>query len=237
MPWRWEEQAENWVRWARSPNHDSYWDYGPAFHSLLPAPLGWTLEMGCGEGRVARDLQQRGYRVVGLDLSETLVKYAARADASSLYVRGNASSLPFANSSFDLVVAYNSLMDIEDMPGAVAEAARVLRSGGWMCVSITHPLNDAGRFASLEPDAPFVIEGSYLGKRDFEARFERDGLEMIFSGWAYPLEEYFSAFSEAELLVESLREPPAPPATVEKDPSERRWQRVPLFAHLRALKR
>jgi SAM-dependent methyltransferase len=236
MPWRWEEQAENWVRWARSPNHDSYWDYGPAFHSLLPAPIGWTLEMGCGEGRVARDLQQRGYRVVGLDLSETLIKYAAMADARSLYVRGNASSLPFASSSFDLVVAYNSLMDIEDMPGAVAEAARVLRSGGWMCISITHPLNDAGRFASSEPDAPFVIEGSYLGKRDFEARFEHDGMEMIFSGWAYPLEEYFSAFSEAGLLVESLREPPAPPEAVEKDPTERHWQRVPLFAQIRALK-
>jgi Methylase involved in ubiquinone/menaquinone biosynthesis len=192
--------------------------------------------MGCGEGRVARDLQQRGYRVVGLDLSETLIKYAAMADARSLYVRGNASSLPFASSSFDLVVAYNSLMDIEDMPGAVAEAARVLRSGGWMCISITHPLNDAGRFASSEPDAPFVIEGSYLGKRDFEARFEHDGMEMIFSGWAYPLEEYFSAFSEAGLLVESLREPPAPPETVEKDPTERHWQRVPLFAQIRALK-
>ena len=84
MPWRWEEQAENWVLWARSPNHDAFWDYAPAFYSLLPAPLGWTLELGCGEGRVVRDLQRRGYRVVGLELSETLVKYAARADASSL---------------------------------------------------------------------------------------------------------------------------------------------------------
>jgi ubiquinone/menaquinone biosynthesis C-methylase UbiE len=55
-----------------------------------------------------------------LELSET-VKYAAGADAGILYVRGNASSLPFADSSFDLVVADNSLMDIEDMHGAVAE--------------------------------------------------------------------------------------------------------------------
>ena len=38
------------------------------------------------------------------------------------------------------------------------------------------------------------------------------------------------------LLVESLREPPAPAEAVEKDPAERRWQRVPLFAQLRALK-
>ena len=59
---------------------------------------------------------------------------------------------------------------------------------------------------------------------------------MTFSGWAYSFEEYFSAFSEAGLLVESLREPPAPPQAVEKDPAEQRWQRVPLFAQLRALK-
>ena len=36
------------------------------------------------------------------------------------------SALPFDDRSFDLVVAYNSLMDFDDMPGAVSEAGRVL---------------------------------------------------------------------------------------------------------------
>lgn len=236
MPWRWEEQAENWVRWARSPNGDAFWDYAPSFYSLLPPPHGWTLELGCGEGRVVRDLVQGGHRVVGLELSETLVRYAAEADARGCYVQGNASALPFSDGSFDLVVAYNSLMDIEDMPGAVLETARVLSPGGRLCISVTHPLNDAGTFVRREGDAPFIIEGSYLGKRDFEATFERDGVEMIFSGWAYSFEDYFSAFEAAGLLTECLREPPAPDRAVEQDPAERRWQRVPLFAQIRALK-
>ena len=38
------------------------------------------------------------------------------------------------------------------------------------------PLADAGRFASRAPDAPFVIEGAYFGRRRFEGTFERDGL-------------------------------------------------------------
>src|SRR5512132_2899425 len=146
MPWRWEEQAENWVRWARSSNGDAFWDYAPSFDSLPPPAHGWTLELGCGEGRVVRDLVQGGHKVVGLELSETLVRYAAEADGRGCYVQGNASALPFSDGACDLGVAYNSLMDIEDMPGAVLETARVLSPGGRLCISVTHPLNDAGTF-------------------------------------------------------------------------------------------
>ncbi len=106
-----------------------------------------------------------------------------------------------------------------------------------MCISVTHPVADAGAFASREPHAAFVIEGSYLGKRDFEQRVERSGLEMTFSGWAYPMEAYFAAFEEARLLVESLREPAAPEADIRRDESEDRWRRIPNFLHIRALKR
>ena len=133
-------------------------------------------------------------------------------------------------------MAYNSLMDIEDMPGAVLESARVLSPGGRLCVSVTHPLNDAGAFSAREAGSPFVIEGSYLGKRDFEATFERDGLTMTFSGWAYSFDEYFAAFERAGLLTECLKEPPAPDQAVERDPTEERWQRVPMFAQIRAVK-
>src|SRR5512132_961493 len=115
MPWRWEERAENWVRWARSSNGDAFWDYAPSFYSLLPPPHGWTLELGCGEGRGVRDLVQGGHRVVGLELSEALVRYVAKADGRGCEVRGDASALRFSDGSYNLVVAYNSLMDIEDM--------------------------------------------------------------------------------------------------------------------------
>lgn len=235
MPWRWEEQAENWVRWARTPGHDAYWDYADAFFGLLPTPSGSVLEIGCGEGRVVRDLTSRGYRVIGVELSATLIGHAVAADPGGAYVRADAARLPFADATFDLVVAFNSLMDIADMPAAVHEAARVLQSGGRLCVSITHPIADAGAFRSRDPEAAFVIEGSYLEEREFELTFERDGLSMTFSGWEYPLQSYFQAFEVAGFLVERLREPPVPDQAVARDAAERRWQRIPNFLHLVAV--
>jgi tRNA G46 methylase TrmB len=89
MPWRWEEQAQNWIRWVGAGD-DSFRDYASSFFELLPSPRGVTLELGCGEGRVVRDLAARGYSVIGLELAETLVNQAARTDPGGTYVRADA---------------------------------------------------------------------------------------------------------------------------------------------------
>jgi ubiquinone/menaquinone biosynthesis C-methylase UbiE len=232
-----ERDAENWVRWARTPGFDAYWYYSPAFFDeIVLAPGRLTLEIGCGEGRVARDLKKRGHQVVGIDSSPTLLRYAQEADSDGRYELADAAALPFGDGSFDLVVAYNSLMDINDMPGAVKESARVLDMGGHLCISITHPLNDAGSFESDDPHAAFVIRDSYFGRRPFNGRFERDGLEMTFHGWMYALEDYVRALEAAGLVIERLREPPAGAAAVRHRPAYRRWQRVPMFLQFRAIK-
>ena len=232
-----EGQAESWLRWARTPGHDAYWQYRDAFFDdILPAPGRLTLEVGCGEGRVARDLAAHGHRVVALDASPTLLASAAAADPAGRYLVADAAALPFDNGCFDLVVAYNSLMDVDDMPAAVAEAARVLQPGRPLCVSVTHPTADAGRFQSTEPDAPFVIAGSYLGRHRVDEPFERDGLQMHFTGWRYPLEAYARALEDAGLLIDRLREPPAPATALTTRPGYERWQRLPNFLHLRAVK-
>ena len=140
----WEDRAESFIAWARTPNHDSYWLFRDSFFQLLPPPRRATLEIGCGEGRVCRDLRDRGHTVTGLDAAPTLVAAAVAADAQSTYLVGAAENLPFPDRSFDLVVAYNSLMDVDDMPGAVAEAARVLDRGGRFCICVTHPFRDSG---------------------------------------------------------------------------------------------
>jgi SAM-dependent methyltransferase len=207
----WESQAEKWAAWARAPGHDAYWhESGPALFELLPPPGRATLDLGCGEGRVARDLKTHGYDVVGIDAAPTLVRLAREADPGGEYRVADAAALPFEDGSFDLVVAFNSLMDIDDMPGAVREAARVLEVGGRMCACITHPMRDAGTYESRDPDAPFVIRGSYMDRRRFALTVARGGYEVEFRGWAYPLFTYTRAFEDAGFLVESLREPPDP---------------------------
>lgn len=234
----WEQEAENWVRWARTPGHDSYWYVRDQFFQhVVPPPRRATLDLGCGEGRVARDLRERGHRVVGLDVSPTLIRHARDADSANGLVVADAAALPFPSGTFDLVVAYNSLMDVADMPGSVREASRVLETGGRLCISVTHPINDAGVFADREPDAPFVIGGSYFGRRRFEQTFERNGLRLTFRGWCYPLEDYATALEEAGFVIERLREPKANEAALERfGASELRWRRVPMFLYLLARK-
>ena len=171
----WEPEAENWLLWARTPGHDAYWHYRDSFFSAIVPPAGrLTLEVRSGEGRVARDLAERGHRVVGIDTSPTLVRHAAEADDRGRYLVAAAEALPFAAASFDLVVAYNALMDVDDLEASVREAARVLEPGGRLSVSVTHPFADAGRFV----DDEFVVGGAYLERSRFEGTDERSGLVM-----------------------------------------------------------
>jgi SAM-dependent methyltransferase len=220
-----EERAQGWLDWARTPGHDAYWIYRDAFFALVPAPGAATLEVGCGEGRVARDLVARGHCVTGLDASPTLLRAAAQADPRSRYVEGLAEALPFEDGAFDLVVAYNSLMDVIDMPAAVREAARVLVSGGRLCACITHPLPDAGAWRD---DETYAVTESYLEQRRMSVPLERDGLAFTFDSRCFPLEGYTRALEEAGLLIEAIREP--------ADPAGGRWARIPMFLMWRAVK-
>jgi len=118
----------------------------------------------------------------------------------------DAARMLLARASFDLVIAYNSLMDIDDMPGAVREAARVLVPGGRLVISILHPAN-TGRTAGQGDDLAFVVDGSYFQHRRTREQAERDGISMIFASYRRPLSAYTRALEEAGLLIEAVREP------------------------------
>jgi SAM-dependent methyltransferase len=229
----WEPDAENWVRWARSPQHDAYWFYRDNFFGqLLPPPGHGTLEIGCGEGRVVRDLATRGHQVVGIDSSLTLLHHARSSSAHNLYAQADGAALPFVDECFDLAVAYNSLQVVVDMPGTVAEAARVLGPGGRFCFCISHPVTDMGRFVGNEPHVDFALRHDYFNHRRVDDEVEEDGCAMTFRGWTYSLEDYSMALEAAGLRIEAMREP------LPSDAPERfqKWQRVPLFLSVRAVK-
>lgn len=232
----WNRQAENWTRWAREPGHDSYWRFGRmAFFELLP-PFGQlTLDVGCGEGRVARDLVALGHHVVALDASRAMARQAVDASAQLPVLVADAAALPVLNRMCDLVIAYMSLQDVDDMSSAVREIGRVLKPGGHFCMAIVHPINSAGGFESLDPDAPFLIKGSYLESHPYVDTIERGGLTMTFSSVHRPLEAYFHALEGAGLMIESLREVPVLVPSSD-DPRHQRWRRLPMFLHIRAVR-
>lgn len=228
----WEPEAENWVRWARTPGFDAYWHFHDSFFdSILPAAGRRTLEIGCGEGRVARDLVARGHSVVAIDTARTLVRYAIDADPHATYAVANGADLPFPDGCFDVVVAYNALQVVGDMAGTVREASRVLSRSGCLCACVAHPVTDLGHF--IGGDGPrLTVRPDYFESRRVEEREESDGHAMTFRGWTYSLEHYALALEAAGLRIEALREP-VPPPTAHKYAM---WRAIPLFLNFRAVK-
>ncbi|MGI8536751.1 MAG: class I SAM-dependent methyltransferase [Mycobacteriales bacterium] len=107
-----------------------------------------VLDMGCGGGRHAFALYRRGADVVALDVDSGELKdvtgmFAAMREAGEAppgatanAVRGSAYALPFADASFDRVIAAEVLEHLPEDSRAMAELFRVLRPGGLLAVTV-----------------------------------------------------------------------------------------------------
>jgi 2-polyprenyl-3-methyl-5-hydroxy-6-metoxy-1,4-benzoquinol methylase len=228
----WSRVAAEWIAFARAPNHDAFWAFRRELASFIGRGDGEALDVGCGEGRVARELRALGYTVTAVDAVDTLVVAAADVGSAHHYAITDAAELPFGKGTFDLVVAYNVLMDVVDVPAAVKEMRRVLRPGGELVISIVHPFTDRGRISGSGPSAHLVIGGTYFGRQHFQGQEERNGLRMHFAGWSQPLEAYAAALEAAGLAITSIREPIPDIAHGRADLQP--WIRVPLFLWLKA---
>ena len=232
----WEEEANNWIKWANTPDHDVFWYYAPSFfEEIIPAAKGLTLEMGCGEGRVARQLTGRAHNVVALDSSSTLVRHASAADARSVYLVADATAVPFGEATFQTIVAYNSLQTMAmmaDMERAVREAGRVVKPAGHFCVCVAHPMTDVDRLNEPSEEGDLAIAGSYFEHQRVDETVTKDGLEMTFHGWTYTLEDYVRALEEAGFLIECVREPVPSAEQVKQRPSLAAHDRRLATSHL-----
>jgi SAM-dependent methyltransferase len=202
----WERNASSWITWAREQGHDGFWDATwPALRSILPPPGGLVVEIGCGEGRVGREMLALGHTVVGVEQSVTLVRAARTADGPLTVVRADAARLPLRHGAAATVVACMSLHDVDDLEATIAEAARILRTGGHFCVAMVHPFASAQEPATMHTYAP-VVSDSYLRERTFVDHAERDGLTMDFVSRHRPLGTYLNAFANAGLVLRTVVE-------------------------------
>ena len=117
-----------------------------------------TLELGCGTGRLLVPFSRAGVPLVGLDRSASMLSHARRrvrrlprASRPAL-VRGDIRALPFADSSFGVVLApygmLQSLVRDRDLDAALASAARILMPGGLLGVEL---VPDLPRWAEYGP--------------------------------------------------------------------------------------
>jgi ubiquinone/menaquinone biosynthesis C-methylase UbiE len=139
-------------------------------HVLGPVAGRDVLEVGCGAAQCARWLVSQGARAVGLDVSCRQLQHGRRIDAETGVavptVCGTATSLPFADASFDVAFsAFGALQFVYDAGAAVREAARVLRPSGRFAFSVTHPVR------WTMPDDPsesgLVVTSSYWDRTPY----------------------------------------------------------------------
>jgi SAM-dependent methyltransferase len=174
---------------------------------MLPEPgPGPVIDVGCGEGRGARELLKLGYRqVIGVERSPTLAAAASAGRPWVPVLLADAARLPIADGCADLVLACMSLLDMDDFPGAVREIGRVLRPGGRLCLAVVHPFNSAQDVATMHSPS-FQVSEPYLEQRRYTDRMERDGLAMTFTSMHRPLSAYTSALFAEGMAITALTE-------------------------------
>jgi ubiquinone/menaquinone biosynthesis C-methylase UbiE len=251
----WEGNAETWTRLARA-GYDVYRDAlnTPAFLAMLPPVNGLIgLDIGCGEGANTRQVARLGARMQAIDVSPTFVRHAqAEEDRQPLgiaYQVADGAALPFPGNSFDFATAFMSLMDMPDQACALAEAARVLRPGGFFQFSILHPcfvpphrrvLRDPdGAVRAIEIARYFDVAEPYLDVWIFSSipAEQQAGLEPFrIPVFHHPLSDWVAFICRAGLVIEQFGEPSASPELAQAVPVVADTRVAPLFLHIRARK-
>jgi len=148
---------------------DRRWRLATA-RAVRSSPGQLVLDLGCGTGDLSLALAARGLRVVGVDLSHGMLVRARRKTSGRdvRLVRGSAFALPFAGATFAGAASGFVLRNLNDLPRAFTELARVVRPGGSVAlVDITEPRSPILRrafdayFGTVAPAL-----GSLVGKRD-----------------------------------------------------------------------
>jgi len=180
------------------------------------------LELGCGAAQWSIALAQAGARPVALDLSERQLEHARTlmTDAGVEFplVQASAESVPFPDSSFDIVFCDHGAMTFADPYLTVPEVSRLLRSGGLFAFSHASPILMISWALDAERAGDRLVH-DYFGMHAFD-----DGETMDFN---LPYGEWIRLFRRHGFTVEDLIEPrPAADAvSTYRDELERDWSR------------
>jgi 2-polyprenyl-3-methyl-5-hydroxy-6-metoxy-1,4-benzoquinol methylase len=179
------------------------------FELIRPVENQRILDLGCGQGRIARAFAAHKNDVVGVDLSEELLAIARADDTSRItYIHADVCTTEWWDGApFDGVVSSMALMDIDDLDGALSTAATTLRPDGWFAWSIIHPaFPGIGDIGSSWPTA-----GSYFDEGWWNTG--GDGVRGRVGSNHRTLSTYLNAMLAHGFALEAADEP--------------RWQRSP----------
>ena len=174
------------------------------FTRLGIGPGTTVIDVGCGAGRHAYEAYRRGADVIAFDqnaeeLAEVDTMLAAMGaageappSAKAQVVVGDALALPYADASFDAVIASEILEHIPDDDAAIAELIRVLRPGGTLAVTVPRWLPE--RLCWLLSDEYHANEGGHIRiyrSDELRNKLQAGGLIFVHSHHAHALHSPF----------------------------------------------
>jgi len=163
-----DEWPERYDQWFTTPIGKLIKEIeGELIHELLdPRPGEKILSAGCGTGTFTLDFLTRGAQVVGLDISQQMLKYAVKKARGYPFfeIQGNMLYLPFKDSSFDKSASITALEFIADAKSAIDELFRVTRPGGYVVVATLNSLSPwaARRKAKTQKDQKYILENAFF---------------------------------------------------------------------------
>lgn len=205
----WEEHS-GW--WADRFSEGADPEYEEQILPLLGAELTGAervLDIGCGEGQVARRAASGGSTSFGVDSAWNQVALANGRGGDPVYTRADAPSLPFVADSFDAAVLCLVLEHLDELDSVATEVARVLRPGGRLCCVLNHPLTQTPGSGliddhTVDPPERYWRIGPYLVEHAGEEQVE-GGVSLRFVH--RPMARYINAFADQGLFVERMIEP------------------------------
>jgi SAM-dependent methyltransferase len=197
-----------------------------------------VVDVGTGDGQIARVLSSLGATVIGLDPTHAQITVAAARGGGPSYLQGSAHEMPLADESADAVLACLVFEHIDDMDAAISEVARVLRPGGRFSFFLNHPLlqtPDSGWIDDhmVDPPEQYWRIGPYLVETATVEEVEKD----VFIRFVHrPLSRYVNALIAHGLRIDRMFEPSPPEGFLARAPEYQLAHTIPRLLYLRATK-
>lgn len=173
-------------------------------------------DVGCGTGRWALPLAERGARVVGVDFSAGMLARAREKvrEGRPALVRAEIASLPLAPAVFERVLCCLVLDHVRELEPFFRELARLLAPGGALLCSVMHPAMNI-----LGIEARFTDPASGREVRPASAR--------------NTISDYVMAGGRAGLAIEAMSEHPVDDELCAVSPRARKYPGWPLLLLMR----
>jgi ubiquinone/menaquinone biosynthesis C-methylase UbiE len=218
--------------------HNSFWNEFiefPAMESILKGMVKnkKVLDLGCGSGIFTRKLQIYGAKIIGFDLSKTLIDIARKDYPKIQFYVGDAQKTPFRKNSFEIVSSSLMIHYIKNLNPLFKEVNRILCKNGAFVFSFHHPLNEVMTKIRIEKKITYSIKPYF--NNDKYTWSMLDGMNMI--SYHHTFENISKALSNAGFVIELIIEPQPVKNSKKYDPkSYERTVKYPSFMIIKARK-